>query len=225
MVSFNVSQLLLMGPGEVREFEFSETLTDPDRDLPLRGPVTGYTRLTRTSEGILAHTEYRAELTLECARCLEEADIEVEGDFDEEFLPSTDIRTGMALELHVPDDQPLIDEHHEIVLDELLRQNILTNLPLRPLCESAYAPRAASDSRLSTAPTPNSKTKTSQKHQSIRRAPSLGWRSCCATTRRGKPEHGCTTQEEDQLIAARTAAQPRPHQTTAADELPAVQAA
>jgi uncharacterized metal-binding protein YceD (DUF177 family) len=137
MVSFNVSQLLLMGPGEVREFEFSETLTDPDRDLPLRGPVTGYTRLTRTSEGILAHTEYRAELTLECARCLEEADIEVEGDFDEEFLPSTDIRTGMALELHVPDDQPLIDEHHEIVLDELLRQNILTNLPLRPLCESA----------------------------------------------------------------------------------------
>jgi uncharacterized metal-binding protein YceD (DUF177 family) len=137
MVSFNVSQLLLLGAGAVREFEFSETLSDPDRDLPVRGPVSGYTRLTRTSEGILAHTEYHAEITLECARCLEEADSEVEGDFDEEFVPSTDIRTGTALELHVPDDQPLIDEHHEIVLDELLRQNILTNLPLRPLCESA----------------------------------------------------------------------------------------
>jgi uncharacterized protein len=137
MVSINVSQLLLMGPGAVREFEFSEALRDPDRDLPLRGPVNGYTRLTRTSDGILAHTEYHADIAVECARCLEEADVEVEGDFDEEFLPSTDIRTGMALELHVPDDQPLIDEHHEIVLDEVLRQNILTNLPLRPLCEPA----------------------------------------------------------------------------------------
>jgi uncharacterized metal-binding protein YceD (DUF177 family) len=39
--------------------------------------------------------------------------------------------------LVVEDDTPRINEHHEIDLDEVLRQNILTNLPLAPLCEAA----------------------------------------------------------------------------------------
>jgi len=36
------------------------------------------------------------------------------------------------------DDQPLINEHHEIELNEILRQNILTNLPLQPPDHHAY---------------------------------------------------------------------------------------
>jgi uncharacterized protein len=138
MVSVNVSQLLLVGPGAVREFEFSERLPDPAGDLHLRGPIRGYARLTRTSEGILVHSEHVAPISLECARCLEEADVEVEGAFDEEFLPGTDIKTGLPTELPGAVDDPLlINEHHEIDLDEVLRQNILTNLPLRPLCSAA----------------------------------------------------------------------------------------
>ena len=45
MVSVNVSQLLLMGPGSVREFEFCEPFPDPAGELHLRGPVSGYARL------------------------------------------------------------------------------------------------------------------------------------------------------------------------------------
>jgi uncharacterized protein len=138
MVSVNVSQLLLAGPGTVRQFDFSEPFPDPAGELHLRGPVSGHARLTRTSEGILVHAEHVAHVALECARCLEEADVEIAGAFDEEFLPSTDIRTGLPLQ--VPgeeDEQLLIDEHHEIDLDEVLRQDILTNLPLRPLCSAA----------------------------------------------------------------------------------------
>jgi uncharacterized metal-binding protein YceD (DUF177 family) len=137
MVSFNVSQLLLMGPGTVREFDFSEDFPDPAHELHLEGPIEGHARLTRTSEGILAHSDYHASVKLECARCLEEAIEEVEGELDEEFLPTTDIRTGLPVQPPAgADDQPLIDEHHEIDLDEILRQNILTNLPLHPLCEA-----------------------------------------------------------------------------------------
>jgi uncharacterized protein len=138
MVSVNVSQLLLMGPGTVREFDFMEPLPDPANELHLRGPVAGHARLTRTSEGILAHSDYHAQVSLECARCLEEAVAQVDGELDEEFLPSTDIRTGLPVDGPASaEDQPLIDEHHEIDLDEILRQNILTNLPLQPLCEAA----------------------------------------------------------------------------------------
>ena len=138
MVSVNVSQLLLMGPGAVREFEFCEPFPDPANELHLRGPIEGHARLTRTSEGILAHSDYHARVSLDCARCLEEAIAEVEGDLDEEFLPTTDIRTGLPVDLPGADDeQPRINEHHEIDLDEILRQNILTNLPLQPLCDAA----------------------------------------------------------------------------------------
>src|SRR5438132_3667018 len=148
MVSVNVSQLLLFGPGMVREFDFSEPIPDLAGELHLHGPVTGHARLTRTSDGILVHSEHSAEVVLECARCLEDAPVEIQGEFDEEFLPSTDIRTGLPL--HVPDvpDLLLVDEHHEINLDEVLRQNILTGLPLRALCDAACpvcARPAASD--------------------------------------------------------------------------------
>jgi uncharacterized protein len=127
-----------MGPGAVREFDFSEPFPDPSHELHLRGPIAGHARLMRTSEGILAHSNYHASVSLECARCLEEAIAQVEGELDEEFLPSTDVRTGLPVDFPgTADDQPLIDEHHEIDLDEILRQNILTNLPLRPLCDLA----------------------------------------------------------------------------------------
>ncbi len=137
MVSFNVSQLLLMGPGSVREFEFREPLPDPADELHLHGPISGHARLTRTSEGIVAHSDYHACAVVECARCLDAMTTRVVGTLDEEFLPMTDVRTGFFVELPegTEDDQPLINEHHEIDLNEILRQNILTNLPLQPLCE------------------------------------------------------------------------------------------
>jgi DUF177 domain-containing protein len=137
MVSVNVAQLLLLGPGAVREFDFSEPLPDPADDVRLRGPISGHARLTRIPDGILVHSRHAASVELECARCLEEAAVEVEGEFDEEFLPSTDVRTGAPLVLPEEPELALIDEHNEIDLDEILRQNILTSLPLRPLCSAA----------------------------------------------------------------------------------------
>jgi uncharacterized protein len=137
MVSVNVSQLLLFGPGAVREFDFSEPISDLEGELHLHGPVTGHARLVRTSEGILVHSEHEASVVMECARCLEDAPAVIHGEFDEEFLPSVDLRTGLPAEVPEIPDLPLIDEHHEINLDEVLRQNILTNLPLRTLCDAA----------------------------------------------------------------------------------------
>jgi DUF177 domain-containing protein len=137
VVSVNVAQLLQEAPGAVREFDFSDRVGAVSDEMQLRGPVRGHTRLMRTSEGILVHSDHVAPVTLECARCLEDVRLELMGSFDEEFLPSVDLRTGLPVAVPTGDEQPRIDEHHEIDLDELLRQNILTNLPLQPLCEAA----------------------------------------------------------------------------------------
>jgi uncharacterized protein len=137
MVSVNVAQLLQEAPGSVREFEFSDSLASAAHDVPLRGAVTGRARLTRTNDGILVHVEHVAPVLLECSRCLNEVHGRVRGALDDEFLPSVDLRTGVPLAgPSGEEDQPRIDEHHEIDLDEVLRQNILTNLPLQPLCEA-----------------------------------------------------------------------------------------
>src|SRR5918911_4439306 len=139
MVSVNVAQLLLAAPGAAREFDFSERLPDPGDELHLRGPIAGHARLIRTSRGVLVHSDHVAYATLECARCLEDAEATIEASLDEEFLATTDIRTGLPVDLGEPlePDTPIIDEHHVIDLDEVLRQNVLTSLPLAPLCEAA----------------------------------------------------------------------------------------
>src|SRR2546423_1787066 len=137
MVSVNVAQLLQESPGAVREFDFSDRVASVSDELQLHGPIRGHTRLMRTSEGILVHSEHVAPVTLECSRCLDAVRVQVRGAFDEEFLPSVDLRTGLPVAGPGDDEQPRIDEHHEIDLDEMLRQNILTNLPLQPLCEAA----------------------------------------------------------------------------------------
>lgn len=161
MVSFNVSQLLLEGPGSTRDFDFREPFPDPANELHLKGPITGHARLTRTSEGILAHSDFHARVILECSRCLEDTIAPVNGALDEEFVPMTDIRTGLPVELPhgAPDDQPVINEHHEIDLNEILRQDILTSLPLQPLCDAA-CPGLCPDcgERLGSAHTPHSPT-------------------------------------------------------------------
>jgi uncharacterized protein len=103
--------------------------------------VRGHARLTRTNDGILVHSEHVAPVTLECARCLNEVHTQVRGALDEEFVPTVDLRTGVPVDGSVEeDDLSRIDEHHEIDLDEVLRQNILTVLPFQPLCE-ATCPR------------------------------------------------------------------------------------
>ena len=138
MVSVNVAQLLLASPGATRDFDFAEPLPDAFDELHLHGPVRGHAHLIRTSRGVLVHSEHVTQATLECARCLEAAQATIEGTLDEEFLATTDIRTGLPVDVGEPleADTPIIDEHHVIDLDEVLRQNILTNLPLAPLCEA-----------------------------------------------------------------------------------------
>src|SRR5918911_352758 len=102
MVAVNVAQLLLATPGATRDFDFAEPLPDPFDELHLHGPIRGHAHLIRTSRGVLVHSEHVAQATLECARCLEAAEATLEGTLDEEFLATTDIRTGLPVDVGEP---------------------------------------------------------------------------------------------------------------------------
>ena len=75
-----------------------------------------------------------------CARCLE-AFVELAGiHISEEFLPSIDPDTGAPVERD-PDDAStlLIDDHHEIDLTSVIREEFALTEPMHPLCHVATA--------------------------------------------------------------------------------------
>jgi uncharacterized protein len=133
MIAVNVSQLLKLPAGSTREFKFSDDIPELGDELSLVGPVEGQARLLRTSRGILAATQYRTLVEMPCGRCLEPTAIEIEGSSADEFIATVDVVTGLQLADHGEPDELTIDDHHVLDLSEVLRQDILTRLPLQHL--------------------------------------------------------------------------------------------
>ncbi len=132
---FNVSQLLREHTGAVRQYDVSEDITGLDPDIRPLEPLTGHVTLMRDVDGILATGHLETVVQMECSRCLAPVVTSVETDLEEDFVPTVDVVTGQ----HVPlpedaDPATLIDEHHILDLTEVVRQDLVLALPVRPLC-------------------------------------------------------------------------------------------
>ena len=100
----------------------------------LRRHLPEWVRLIRTNRGILAGTDLRAALDLDCSRCLREVAMPVDVRFQEEYLPSLDLATGRALP---PTDEPdvlRLTDHHELDLETPVREALQLAEPIAPLC-------------------------------------------------------------------------------------------
>ena len=137
MISINVSQLLRLPPGTTRDVEFRDSLPEIGDEIQLTRPVEGRAHLIRTSRGIVAAVTYRTAAELSCARCLTPVTAGIEGSSSDEFMPRVDIMTGLPLEEQAESEELVIDEQHQLNLSEIIRQDILTRIPLQPLCEAA----------------------------------------------------------------------------------------
>jgi uncharacterized protein len=135
MTAFNVAGLLREPPGAVREPHLRDHYVNLGPDIELAGPMDIDVRLQRTNRGVLVRGTARAALRRICARCLEPYVDEVAVPIDEEFLPSVDPESGAPLLDPSTDEQVrAIDPHHEIVLDQVLREELLLTEPMHPLC-------------------------------------------------------------------------------------------
>lgn len=129
----NVAQLLKQPVGAARALEVHLSRFQLDTDLWARDvEVDG--RLIRIATGILVEGTIRGIATLECVRCLEAFDAPYQGQFDAEFWPSVEVRTGVPLPLPEDDEIFVIDHNHEMDLAEILRQVSIVALPMRPVC-------------------------------------------------------------------------------------------
>ena len=108
-----------------------EEFTDAERIVDsARGTVD----LLRTHQGVLVNATLEIQGTITCGRCLGESGLDFGLAIEEEFFPIFDVHTGRRLELPEDDTQGCIDANHDLDLSEMLRQYVITQGPMKPLC-------------------------------------------------------------------------------------------
>jgi len=138
MLEFNVAQLLKSPVGTTRRYELAE----PDGGQlasMIIAPLIGSATFMRSGRGILVKATVSTTLELPCSRCLEPSQLPITVQIEEEFLQTVDLASGMTLSVEEDDQALLIDDHHTLNLGEMIRQYILTEVPIQPLCRPECA--------------------------------------------------------------------------------------
>ena len=110
-------------------------------DASLDQPIRVSVKLTRMQEDVLAQGEARTTARLECSRCLDGMEVEIEGSFQALFVPETGghgQRTGRWAFEH-GDRGVNFYREGTIDLSDEIRQCLLIELPLKPLCRPECA--------------------------------------------------------------------------------------
>ena len=134
MTVLNVAGLLREAPGAVRQLRLRDRYLSLGPDVELAGPLNGALRFQRTNRGILVSGEVDAPVRRTCARCLEAFVEPARIRISEEFLPSIDPETGAVVEHDDDASTLLIDDHHEIDLTPVIREEFALAEPMHPLC-------------------------------------------------------------------------------------------
>lgn len=120
----NIGFLINSSVGTSREFIFDIPVLRLDPDLDLHN-LTGTAKFTRTAQGLLAQVKLQAILEIECVRCLTLSLQSLNTDFTELFAFSPN---------SVTDSELLVPETAQIQLGPLVREYLLLDIPISPLC-------------------------------------------------------------------------------------------
>lgn len=142
--ALNVATLLQEDVGSTRIVVINYDSFLLDDDLVARN-LDAKVRLTRLRYHILADGELRANVELECVRCLTRYEQVIEGTFSEQFRQLHDVQSGENLSEHrdfdgdtpedvIDEEAFVIDESHELDLAEAMRQNLVLAIPMVPVC-------------------------------------------------------------------------------------------
>ncbi|MCC7433362.1 MAG: DUF177 domain-containing protein [Methanoregulaceae archaeon] len=129
---------VLQHPGRKIAVEISTELPE-EADLDLVAPLEGEMEVVSTGNLLLVTGTFKTRLVLECSRCTNPIEVDVEFDMDEQFpvegTPSSFSSQDMA---KVVDEEPYpLFEGNLLKVEDLLRQNLLLAIPLTADCLEA----------------------------------------------------------------------------------------
>jgi uncharacterized protein len=120
----NVGFLISQPVGYSRDFPLETPSLQLDDDLALED-ITGNARITRTAQGLLVQVQLHGLLQTDCVRCLTSTSQSLDPEFTELYAFTRNSITDSGLLL--PDD-------HHIDLTPLVREYMLLDIPINPLC-------------------------------------------------------------------------------------------
>ena len=133
-MQYNVAQLLKEPVGATRSYRVEQRFTG----VPgITDSVRGQLDMLRTHQGILVNAKLDIESTLICGRCLGEFTRPSTIFMEEECFPTIDLHEGRKLSTPAEDEGALrIDGSHLLDLHEVLRQYVIADDPMKPLCRT-----------------------------------------------------------------------------------------
>ncbi len=130
---------VLQHPGRKLEVDISTELPE-EEDLDLVKPVEGFLEAVSTGNILLISGKFATRAVLECARCSEPIEVDVEFEIQEQFpvegIPSS-YGSGDFARV-VPDEPYELFEGNNLMVENLLRQGLLVEIPMQPLCTSGW---------------------------------------------------------------------------------------
>lgn len=120
-------------PEKGMELELSEKI-ESDTDLKILSPVRALIRIDKKNSEIFLKGTLSVTLQQQCSRCLKTFDTEMKIDIDTLYRPSKEIDVEEHYELKSDELETAFYKNDEIDIDDLLKEQILLNLPMKPLC-------------------------------------------------------------------------------------------
>jgi uncharacterized protein len=109
----------------------------PDEaDIDLKTPLEGFLEAVSGGSLLLIKGQFKAEAVVECARCLREMTISISFEVDEQF-PVEGVASSLSHQDFarvVPDEPYPLFEGNNLMVEALLRQNLLLSYPAQPFC-------------------------------------------------------------------------------------------
>jgi uncharacterized protein len=134
-MEINVSQLLKEPVGSTRELKIDEHINPAYEKASFY--LIGTLKLIHIDRGILIKGLITNAGIANCNRCMTSFEYSTTSNFEEIFLPTIDINTG--LQLHTKLDEFTIDNNNILTLDEALCQFAFLNIPMKLLCKDNCA--------------------------------------------------------------------------------------
>ena len=129
---YNMAQLLKEPTGSTRDYEVDDSFEGPEGGTDR---AQGWVRVIRTHEGFIVRAELETQVHLTCSRCLSQFELGSGLTMEEESFPINDPKTDQTTE---STEETLgeihLDDQHILDMAEVVRQYVLTAVPIKPLC-------------------------------------------------------------------------------------------
>lgn len=130
---------ILQHPGRQLSVEITTELSE-EEDLDLVKPLEGVLDAISSGNLLLITGEFTTRAVVECARCTGPIEVDIQFEIDEQFpvvgVPSSLSHQDFA-KVEADEPYPLF-EGNNLMVESLLRQNLLLNFPVQPLCSFGW---------------------------------------------------------------------------------------